>query len=542
MSGAGEVWVTMTDARYLDAEVVGEFALRQGQNAIQTFRSGFGLAVASARSSYGFGGLVDLSVLQPTAGREALTTESMQLLQETLTALDAAVSLAVADTAAADQSTAFMSWVSANGRYDLCGRLRARLEPGGRTIALSELRERSQTASVLVYAGSDRALIGQAASDDVPLVVLATSNPRRQCEAQFLAAYCRTEALTDAPTVLSEKPPESWSLAEQALAFRIVSILESDYFLATDVGLGALSHGLPIVTLTDRQPVRIVIDPTSATFGAMTQLYDTDYAMFGSMAKDYIRNVIFPRVADLVPSSTRQGAEAFLKSIRRTRDVFEYEVDDLGSLTSIWEKYLAGDITMGEAAERSISATKQSVQVFDAGGTRRVAEVVPDVAAAEAVIGGGDVPGPGPAPPIVRMEVETAAKLLVVDEGEDPIYGHRCFIAISSRAREERGDFFLQPHSTSVVWGGQKVLFVFEHHSGEFGLYYDLQASHVVASASGGGAVPTATMVLGNRIFIPVPDAVAAAFVPDVDERKRFEVRCDLLYTDAPPAPRVMSE
>jgi molecular chaperone HtpG len=25
-----------------------------------------------------------------------------------------------------------------------------------------------------------------------------------------------------------------------------------------------------------------------------------------------------------------------------------------------------------------------------------------------------------------------------------------------------------------VVWGGQKVLFVFEHHSGEFGLYYDV--------------------------------------------------------------------
>jgi molecular chaperone HtpG len=36
---------------------------------------------------------------------------------------------------------------------------------------------------------------------------------------------------------------------------------------------------------------------------------------------------------------------------------------------------------------------------------------------------------------------------------------------------EERGEFFLQPHSTSVVWGGQKVLFVFEHHSGQFGLY-----------------------------------------------------------------------
>ena len=78
------------------------------------------------------------------------------------------------------------------------------------------------------------------------------------------------------------------------------------------------------------------------------------------------------------------------------------------------------------------------------------------------------------------------------------------------------------------------MLFVFEHHSGEFGLYYDLQASHIVSSDSGGGPVTTATMVLGNRIFIPVPDALAAAFVPDAEERERFEVRSDLLYTDLP--------
>jgi hypothetical protein len=43
--------------------------------------------------------------------------------------------------------------------------------------------------------------------------------------------------------------------------------------------------------------------------------------MFVSTVKDFVRNVIFPRVNDLVPSSTREGAEAFLKSIRRTHDV-----------------------------------------------------------------------------------------------------------------------------------------------------------------------------------------------------------------------------
>ena len=84
------------------------------------------------------------------------------------------------------------------------------------------------------------------------------------------------------------------------------------------------------------------------------------------------------------------------------------------------------------------------------------------------------------------------------------------------------------------MWGGQKVLFVFEHHSAEFGVYYDLQASHVVSPESGGGLFRTATIVLRDKIFIPVPEALANTFIPGGDERKRFEVRCDLLYTDTP--------
>ena len=91
-----------------------------------------------------------------------------------------------------------------------------------------------------------------------------------------------------------------------------------------------------------------------ANFGTIGTLYETDYAAFGSVTKDFVRNIVFPRVSHLVPSSTRQGAEAFLKSIRKTRDVFEYEYDDLDSLTSVWEGFAAGRLTMIEAANRSV--------------------------------------------------------------------------------------------------------------------------------------------------------------------------------------------
>ena len=112
--------------------------------------------------------------------------------------------------------------------------------------------------------------------------------------------------------------------------------------------------------------------------------------------------------------------------------------------------------------------------------------------------------------------------------------GYRNFIVRSDRVREEMGEFFLQPHRTSIVWGGQKTLFIFLHHSGQFGLYYDLQTRKMVEAASGGGGFPTSTIVLKDSIYIPVPDAIATSFVPGRGERKRFEVRSDILRTKAP--------
>ncbi|WP_181179420.1 hypothetical protein [Methylibium rhizosphaerae] len=133
-------------------------------------------------------------------------------------------------------------------------------------------------------------------------------------------------------------------------------------------------------------------------------------------------------------------------------------------------------------------------------------------------------------PPIQRQDVSTERKLLVIPPSEPALNGYRCFLAVSDRVMEDRGDFFLQPHRTSVVWGGQRALFVFEHHSAGFGLYYDVQAEELVAPNSGGGAFPTSTLVLNNRIFIPVPTNIEAAFIPKDAERKRLMVKCDLLF------------
>jgi molecular chaperone HtpG len=529
----GEVWVRLENLQWRGEALSGRMVLRQSLGALRSYRSGFGLATVSVSSAFRFGGVVDLAALEPTAGREALTTGSMQLLQSMVKNIDAAVALELGTRPESDANTQFMEWVRRHGRYDLCENLRVRVEPHSERLSLATLRDLSVERPLLLYSGTDTTIIDAVATEDSRVVVLSGQQPRRQCEEQFLRQYCTVDTVQDAPTVLSEKDRRAWSTSEQALVFRIASVLETDYFLSAEILLGKLSHGLPLVAEGPADRVRIVIDPDGPTFSLIRELYDREYDAFSSMTKDFVRNVIFPRVAEFVPSSTRQGAEAFLKTIRRTRDVFEYESADLESLGSVWEEYLKGLLTMTEAAARSTYLVERNYQFVDSDAARSVREVVPDVVqSGEVMPEAQGLETTGPAPPILRTEISSEAKLLTVEQSEPPVQGYRCFLALSDRAREERGEFFLQPHATSIVWGGQKVLFVFEHHSGQFGLYYDLQTAQAVSSESGGGPFPTATIVLHDKIFVPVPAIIASAFIPKPAERKRFEIKCDLLFTD----------
>lgn len=529
-AGSGEVRIDLTDIHLDGRSIPGRMILRQGVGALRTFRSRFGLASASIPSVYQLGGVADFLLLQPTAGREALTTDSLNFLNLFAGPVDALISQHLAERPEANVSQPFINWVSAHNKWDWCGMLRARVEPGD-SATLQALAARSQTTPLLVYGGSDTATMGHASAER-PVVQLARNTQRRLCEQNYLSRQGRIELLTDEPKVLNGLAAADLNMAQSALAFRLTEILNSDYFLSAEIRFGTISHGLPIL-VQGQKPVVITLDPAAANVTVMVQIYDKEYGAFGHMAKDFVRTVIFPKVSGLVPSATRQGTEAFLKTLQRTRDVFEYERADLENLTSLWADYLDGKVTMQQAAVKA-NAVRRSYQVLDPASTGRVRDVVPDVAEAAHVLQLAEPPAPNleALPPIQRTDIGTDRKLLMVDEPDPPLKGFRCFLAISKRVREERGEFFLQPHRTSVVWGGQKVLFIFEHQSGEVGLYYDVQMSEPVSSSSGGGSYETSTIVMKNQIFIPVPEPLREAFLPATGETKRLEVRCDLLYID----------
>jgi molecular chaperone HtpG len=537
MSNNADVWLELTRLVWSGNPLAGRIVLRSGISTLRAFRSGFGLANASVSSAYQFGGVVDLLVLEPTAGREAITVDGVQFLQSMMVEVDSFASEILSTRDECDLSTPFMSWAARHNRVDLLGRLKATVVPDDR-VSLADLAMITAAKPILLYEGADSGIIKLHATEESPVLVLARSNPRRQCEQLYIGSKIKTEKISDSPTVKHRKSRDKLDLAESAFAFRIETILDLDYFLKSEVSFGEISHGQPLLAQRQGEQVLLTFNREGQAVKILFDLFEQDIAAFAGMAKDFVRNVVFPKVADYVPSSTRQGAEAFLKAIRKSRELFEYGDHDLGNLPQIWEDQREGRITVDKAVELSKMAVRTNVQYVELGATVQASQVVGDVIQNEQAL---QVASPdqtfseaemAPAPAITRIEKESAAKLLLIEDNEPALRRYRCFLAISDRVREEMGEFFLQPHKTTVVWGGQKTLFIFLHHSEQFGLYYDLQTREPIEAPAGGGSFPTATIILKNRIFIPIPNAIDRSFVPHAGEMKRFEVRADIIRTE----------
>jgi molecular chaperone HtpG len=98
--------------------IPGRLILRQGAGPVRTLRNRFGLAATSIPSVYQLGGVADFLLLQPTAGREALTTESQVFLTLFAAPLDALISEHLAERPEANVSQSFIHWVTTHGKWD----------------------------------------------------------------------------------------------------------------------------------------------------------------------------------------------------------------------------------------------------------------------------------------------------------------------------------------------------------------------------------------------------------------------------------------
>lgn len=524
----GRTTIIMKDVYLGDERLKGIICLKEDSGPLWGYRSYFGLAPIPISSIYSFGGVINISPLKPTAGREALSKESINLSSRLIQLAEYCATKALAESEVSNRSNSFMSYVLKNRDLALAEKLRIRVEPN-QDLSLGEIKDLSRRNMIYLYEGSDDTIIKSFGTPDKLLVVLSRSYPRRTLESQYLKKFSTLEVVKDTPKVLQVFDESSYNMAELSFVLYATNILTEDYLLQNAiVKFADLTHNLPLIARHEEDCVKIFIQKDHITIIPVLKFHSDGRDIFPGFIKDYIRAYIYPQVKSWVPSSTREGADAIQKLLRKQRELYRIVVEDVG-LTSAFSDFIAGRVSFETVSNRFIAAKNtQTLEIVDQN-VGNIENEIPDLVQSPVIPPSVALPEFNPLPAILRTDILTEKKLLVTARENPSLNNFTMFLAISDRAFREEYPFFVDPHTTRIIWGGRRIIFIFTHPSTVFSLYYDIELFEDIGGEAGGGVFPTTTIITKRRIFIPIPSNLRQFFELKGRDKREFYVRFDII-------------
>jgi molecular chaperone HtpG len=509
-------------------QVIGDIALTQNGGGIYGLRNYFGLAPIPVSGYFNLGGVINLSILHPTAGREALSRESIELASQIINAIETKIAESISEYEIADSNSGFLNYLGSHSRFDLAKNLKISVQPNDERWILSTLEKNINGKNVNYYSGRDPRTIQQFGNENTYLLILSQENPRRRIQLEFINRKGILE-IPDKASILKEFDVKDLSFSEVSLVLRITNILNEDYLIAdSKVKIAEISHQVPSLVEYIDNTVFVYLSKDSVAVHQVLQIYDTDWGLFGSFVKDFVRNHLYQKFANYVPSSTKQGADALHKILMRNRELYKYEYSDFGALESLLSDYISGDIDFPEVLKKSSTIIRTHSQFVGQNQVGTVEQEIPSIIENNSadVLSFDEY---GAIPPIIRSDAKTDKKILKTDKPYPHLNNFSLFLSLSDKIFKSQLEFFLEPHTTKVIWSMHKVVYIFTHASKNLSLYYDIELKEKLSDESTGGkAIPTTTIITENRIFIPIIADLIHHF--DINEgTKEFYVRYDII-------------
>jgi molecular chaperone HtpG len=523
----GRALVRFTDIKLNGNPLAGEVLFVQQGGQTLGFRNLFGLAPIPVSSAYGFGGYVNLNILHPTAGREALSRESIQHVANIVDLVENEVSKDIAQSLAADQNVDFQNYILARGLSDLAGNLKIIVLPSREEVALAQIPSLEPEKTKHYYTGRDQTTLTRFASEQSNLLHVSQVNPRRNLQIAYLRDRLHTPEIPE-KTIVEHVPASKLTIEETIFLIRVRGILIDDYLMSNvNVDFATISHGVAVDVEIVGDAVQIAISQTLPAARMVVECYRTARDVFEGFAKDFVREHLYPHIRNHVPSSTRQGRDVLLRRLKENKELFRYEEREYGKIESLLADYLAGKADLGEVLRSSGGHAPSQRQEVSREQVGSVESEMPDIIQAV-----GESPARTafePAPPILRPELSSPMKVLTVSAEYAKLNNFKLFLGLSDRLMRTEGEFLRWPHTTKLMWGMHRVIYIFTDATGSLSLYYDIELKEPLPTAATGGAmIPTTTIMTKNRVYVPVPAALEPTF-QITSGAKEFYVRFDTI-------------
>ena len=334
----GRAVAILREIRVEDQEVSGEVFLLQNGGQLMALRSSFGLAPVPIGGYYQTGGFANLSILHPTAGREALSQKASGISASLVSLAEHEISEAISKSESADRNSAFLAHIAATERTDLAGKVRIHTLPEEEDVPLERVVECGKGKPLFYYSGRDQAMLKTFSGEGTVLLHVSQTQPRGRVQQRYLAQIAKVSEVPDSPQITRIYKNQDLSIEEAAVLVRVRSTLDDDYLMPEiDVAFADITHGVTVLVKKSDDQLRLYLARRSAIVVPLTECWRTAIEVFPGFVKDFVRVHVFPRVADYVPSSARHGAETLRKLLQRNRELYRYEESETGKLESILE-------------------------------------------------------------------------------------------------------------------------------------------------------------------------------------------------------------
>ena len=508
--------------------------LKSGGGNVMGLRSRFGLAPLPIPSTYQWSGFADLPFLVPTAGREALTRETIAEASQISPFLDGALSEILSETELAETVAPFQQYVLNSGRTDLAKRVLIQVQDGDERVEMGKLREKFGDLELQFYTGNDPDIIRTFSSQERPLLRVSQNQPRRDVQIRYLTQVLKIASIPDSASIIETYDPNDLTADEFSMMLAIARVLRFDYLLDdVEIVWAKISHGVPMISAMTNDRVIITISRTWPALTSVLHVIEKSYNLLDALAKDFVRVHLYQRISGFVPSSQRTGLDALQKTLERKKELYRLEEEDRGALEPIFAEYLAGRFNLGQVLTAATTVSAVHNQEVTAASVGAIENVLPDVVDNAVLLATPQVvTSPTPGSPILRLESDISQRLLIATHDIPQLNNHKVFLALSDRLFAREKDFFLYPHSTQVAWAGRRIVYLFSVANSAYSIYYDIELrGNKSAGEAGGTALATTTIVSSNRIFVPVPPPLMNCFQV-TDSPVEFYVRFDLLTLD----------
>ncbi|MDD1963754.1 ATP-binding protein [Pseudomonas putida] len=514
-----------------DHPIQGRLCLRSGYGSLMGLRSSFGLAPLPVATVYQLGGFADLPFLIPTAGREALTRDSIQQASQLFPSIERGMSYIISKHPQADTLSAFQQYILNSNQTALAGRVKIQIQDREDQVELGELKSAYPDIPLQWYEGNDPELIKQYGSSDIPLLRVSQSHPRREVQTRYLRKILQIPSIPDTVTILAEYELNELSRDEVSLTIMLGKVLHNDYLLNdTDIRWTKFSHGVNIKCEMAGETLIIKISRTWPAVVAILKHMDTSFHMLETFTKDLVRSHIYQHIQHYVPTSQRMGLDALKKLHEKKRELYRLDQEDNGDLEPLIADYLTGKLEIGKvlsAAIQASSAQNQHVTAQQAGTVEKTLASIINTPVVPRSSNHSHAPQPGS--PILQLDTHIHERLLTTDQSIPQLNNYKMFLSLSDRVFDKELEIFKWPHSTQVAWAGWRIVYLFTVANSGISLYYDIELKGGRSAGDAGGqALTTTTIVSDNRIMIPVPDGLMNCF--RVNEKPvEFYVRFDVL-------------